>query len=187
MAHAYSPRAVTRAVQAGVRSIEHGNLIDEATARVMKQHGAYLVPTLATYAALADEGKRLGWSQAMLDKLATVHARGVESLRIAKAEGVPIVFGTDLLGHMHERQPQEFRLRLGAQTPVEILQGATIEAARLMRQEGQLGQLVPGALADLLIVDGDPTRDVSVLAEPQRGIRLILQGGRVCLDALSGA
>ena len=68
MAHAYSPRAVTRAVQAGVRSIEHGNLIDEATARVMKAHGAFLVPTLSTYAALAD-GARLGWSAAMLDKL----------------------------------------------------------------------------------------------------------------------
>ena len=185
LAHAYSPRAVTRAVQAGVRSIEHGNLIDEATARVMKAHGAYLVPTLATYAALADEGQRLGWSAAMLDKLAKVHAQGVESLRIAKAEGVPIVFGTDLLGHMHRRQPEEFKLRLAAQTPVEILQGATIEAARLMRQEGQLGQLVPGALADLLVVDGDPTRDVSMLAEPERGIRLILQGGRLCLDRLS--
>ena len=184
MAHAYSPRAVTRAVQAGVRSIEHGNLIDQATARVMKTHGAYLVPTLATYAALADEGRRLGWSEAMLDKLAKVHAYGVESLRIAKAEGVPIVFGTDLLGHMHPRQPEEFRLRLGAQTPVEILQGATIEAARLMRQEGQIGQLVPGAFADLLIVDGDPTRDVSMLAEPERGIRLILQGGRIVRDRL---
>ena len=69
MAHAYSPRAVTRAVQAGVRSIEHGNLIDEASARVMKTHGAYLVPTLSTYAALADEGARLGWSAEMLDKL----------------------------------------------------------------------------------------------------------------------
>ena len=76
LAHAYSPRAVTRAVQAGVRSIEHGNLIDEATARVMKEHGAYLVPTLSTYAALADEGQRLGWSAAMMDKLAVVQRRG---------------------------------------------------------------------------------------------------------------
>ena len=185
MAHAYSPRAVTRAVQAGVRSIEHGNLIDAATARTMKQHGAYLVPTLSTYAALADEGQRLGWSQAMLDKLAQVHARGLDSLRIAQAEGVPIVFGTDLLGHMHARQAGEFTIRAGVQTPVQVLQGATIEAARMMRQEGQLGQIVPGALADLLIVDGNPTRDVSMLAEPERGIRLILQGGRICRDTLA--
>ena len=186
MAHAYSPRAVTRAVQAGVRSIEHGNLIDAATARVMKQHGAFLVPTLSTYAALADGGQRLGWSAAMLDKLAQVQERGIESLRIAKAEGVPIVFGTDLLGHMHGRQSGEFTIRLGAQTPVEILQGATIEAARLMKQEGRLGELVPGAFADLLIVDGDPTRELSMLAEPARGIRLLMQGGRVCRDTLAG-
>jgi imidazolonepropionase-like amidohydrolase len=185
LAHAYSPRAVTRAVQAGVRSIEHGNLIDEASARLMKTHGAFLVPTLSTYAALADEGQRLGWSAAMLDKLDKVQAHGIQSLRIAKAEGVPIVFGTDLLGHMHHRQPGEFTIRLGAQTPVEILQGATIEAARLMRQEGQIGQIVPGAFADLLVVDGDPTRELSMLAEPQRGIRLILQGGRVCRDTLA--
>jgi imidazolonepropionase-like amidohydrolase len=185
MAHAYSPRAVSRAVMAGVRSIEHGNLIDEATARLMKSHGAFLVPTLATYAALADEGQRLGWSAAMLDKLAKVQARGVESLAIAKAEGVPIVFGTDLLGHMHERQSGEFLIRAAVQTPVEILQGATIEAARLMGQQGRIGQLVAGAYADLLVVDGDPTRELSMLAEPERGIRLIVQGGRVVRNALA--
>ncbi|HVQ03789.1 MAG TPA: amidohydrolase family protein, partial [Burkholderiaceae bacterium] len=104
MAHAYSPRAVTRAVQAGVRSIEHGNLIDEATAKVMKTEGAFLVPTLSTYAALADEGQRLGWSASMLEKLDTVAERGIDAVRIAVAAGVPVVFGTDLLGHMHARQ-----------------------------------------------------------------------------------
>jgi imidazolonepropionase-like amidohydrolase len=185
LAHAYSPRAVSRAVQAGVRSIEHGNLIDEASARVMKAHGAYLVPTLATYAALADEGAKLGWSAEMLDKLAKVQSRGIESLRIAKAEGVPIVFGTDLLGHMHARQMTEFSIRLGAQAPVEILQGATIEAARLMRQEGQIGELVPGAWADLLVVDGDPTRELSMLADPILGVRLVMQGGRIVRDRLA--
>jgi len=184
MAHAYSPRAVTRAVQAGVRSIEHGNLIDEATARVMKQHGAYLVPTLSTYAALAEEGARLGWSAAMLDKLASVQARGIEAVKIARAEGVPVVFGTDLLGHMHGRQSGEFALRLPAMSAVEVLQGATIVAARLLRQEGKLGQIVAGALADLLLVDGDPTQDLAPLADPERGLRLIVQGGRVVRRAL---
>ena len=187
MAHAYSPRAVTRAVQAGVRSIEHGNLIDEATAKVMKAHGAYLVPTLATYVALAEEGERLGWSAEMLDKLQKVHARGIESLRIAKAEGVPIVFGTDLLGHMHVRQTIEFELRGGAQTPVEILQGATLVAAQLMREEGRLGQIVPGAWADLLLVDGDPTQDLSMLADPTRGPLLVMKAGRVYRDRLHSA
>ncbi|HLL18540.1 MAG TPA: amidohydrolase family protein [Rubrivivax sp.] len=178
LAHAYSPRAVVRAVQAGVRSIEHGNLIDEATAREMRRHGAYLVPTLSTYAALSAEGERLGWGSAMLDKLAMVRSRGIEAVRLAQSEGVPVVFGTDLLGHMHDQQSGEFLLRLGAMSPVEVLQSATITAARLMRLEGQVGQLVPGAFADLLLVDGDPTHELGMLADPARGIRLLMKGGR---------
>jgi imidazolonepropionase-like amidohydrolase len=186
MAHAYSPRAVTRAVQAGVRSIEHGNLIDQATARVMKAHGAYLVPTLSTYVALAEEGERLGWSPAMLEKLERVKSSGIEAVRIAMAEGVPVVFGTDLLGHMQARQNGEFELRLQAMGPVQALQSATIEAARLMRREGQVGELLPGAYADLLIVEGDPTRELSMLGDPQRGIRLLMQGGRTVRSSLPG-
>ena len=184
MAHAYSPRAVTRAVQAGVRSIEHGNLIDEASARVMKTHGAYLVPTLSTYAALADEGTRLGWSAEMLDKLARVQDRGIEAVRIAQAEGVPVVFGTDLLGHMHDRQSGEFDLRLQAMGPVQALQSATIVAARLMRAEADIGHLQPGARADLLLVDGDPTTSLAMLTAPETGIRLLMQGGRTVRQSL---
>ena len=186
LAHAYSPRAVTRAVQAGVRSIEHGNLIDEATAREMKRCGAYLVPTLATYAALADEGQRLGWSPAMLAKLQQVADRGVQAVRIAHAEGVPIAFGTDLLGHMHARQNTEFALRAPALPPLELLQGATCIAARLMGRERELGLVAPGALADLLIVDGDPSATLDMLVAPETGIRLLMQGGRVVVDRLGG-
>jgi imidazolonepropionase-like amidohydrolase len=184
MAHAYSPRAITRAVQAGVRSIEHGNLLDVATARVMKAHGAYLVPTLVTYAALAAEGERLGWSTEMLTKLDKVRAAGLESVRIARAEGVPVVFGTDLLGHMHVQQNAEFGIRLQAMGPVEVLQSATITAARLLRAEGQIGQLLPGAWADLLVVDGDPTAGLDMLVAPATGIRLLMQGGRVVRSSL---
>jgi len=184
MAHAYSPRAVTRAVQAGVRSIEHGNLIDAATAKVMKSEGAFLVPTLSTYAALSDEGERLGWSGEMLAKLAAVSARGIESVQLALAEGVPVVFGTDLLGHMHERQNGEFDLRAPAMSPVQMLQSATLAAAKLLREEGRVGELTAGAWADVLLVDGDPTRELSMLTRPDQGIRLIMQAGRVVTDRL---
>ena len=143
------------------------------------------MPTLSTYAALADEGQRLGWSAAMMDKLAIVRARGIDAVRIARAEGVPVVFGTDLLGHMHARQSGEFALRAGAMSSVEILQSATITAARLMRQEAHIGQLVPGAWADLLIVDGDPTQGLEMLAEPEQGIRLLMQAGRVVRNRLA--
>ena len=185
MAHAYSPRAVTRAVQAGVRSIEHGNLIDAATAKVMKTEGAFLVPTLATYAALADEGERLGWSAQMLDKLVTVSARGIESVQLAVSEGVPVVFGTDLLGHMHERQSGEFDLRALAMSPVQMLQSATFTAAQLLREEGRLGELTAGAWADVLLVEGDPTRELSMLTKPEQGVRVIVQAGREVKNTLA--
>jgi imidazolonepropionase-like amidohydrolase len=184
MAHAYSPRAVTRAVQAGVRSIEHGNLIDRATVRVMKTEGAFLVPTLSTYAALADEGQRLGWSAEMLGKLATVSARGIESVQLAVGEGVPVVFGTDLLGHMHDRQSGEFDLRAPAMSPVQMLQSATFTAAQLLREEGRIGELAAGAWADVLLVDGDPTRELSMLTQPDSGIAVIVQAGKVVKNAL---
>ncbi|MCI4428512.1 MAG: amidohydrolase family protein [Burkholderiales bacterium] len=184
MAHAYSPQAVMRAVQAGVRSIEHGNLIDEASAKLLKQEGVWLVPTLATYAALADEGQRLGWSAAMLEKLARVRAKGIESIHLAKAHGVAIALGTDLLGAMHQRQSEEFSLRAAVLSPVEIVQSATISAARLMDQEGRIGSLARGAWADLLIVDGDPTRDVGVLSRPEVSLRLVMKAGKVVRNTL---
>jgi imidazolonepropionase-like amidohydrolase len=185
MAHAYSPRAVTRAVQAGVRSIEHGNLIDRTTARTMKTEGAFLVPTLSTYAALVDEGERLGWSAEMLGKLATVSARGIESVQLAVSEGVPVVFGTDLLGQMHDRQSGEFNLRAPAMSPVQTLQSATFTAAQLLREEGHLGELTAGAWADVLLVEGDPTRDLSMLTKPDEGVRVIVQAGRTVKNLLA--
>lgn len=184
MAHAYSPRAIMRAVRSGVRSIEHGNLLDEESAEAMKDEGAFLVPTLATYAALGDEGVRLGWSPSMLEKLERVRHRGVQAIARAKAEGVPVAFGTDLLGHMHARQMDEFALRLPVQTPAEILQSATHVAARLLRAEGHIGTLEAGALADLLIVEGDPTASIDMWRDPLHGIRLLMQGGRVVRESL---
>nr|WP_249937062.1 amidohydrolase family protein [Roseateles sp. DAIF2] len=185
MAHAYSSRSITRAVQAGVRSIEHGNLLDPDSARAMKQAGAYLVPTLATYEALGEEGARLGWSEEMLAKLARVRTRGIEAIRLAKAEGVPIVFGTDLLGHMQARQAREYALRAPALTPLEILQSATWTAARMMGQEAWLGRVQPGAWADLLLVEGDPRQGLDMLAAPERGLALVMQAGRLHKNLLS--
>lgn len=186
MAHAYSPRAITRAVRAGVRSIEHGNLLDEDSARAMAEEGAWLVATLATYEALAQDGELLGWSAAMLAKLDRVKDHGVRALRVAKAMGVPIGFGTDLLGHMHDRQSNEFALRLPAMSAAEIIQSATSVNARLMGQEGRLGVIARGALADLIVVDGDPTADPSLLAGQGERLLAIVKGGVFEKNALPG-
>jgi len=178
MAHAYSPRSIERAVGAGLRSIEHGNLLDERSARAMRKAGAYLVPTLATYAALGEEALNLKLPQKTMQKLARVGRKGIEAIRIAKAAGVPIAFGTDLLGHMHARQSSEFGLRLAAMSPAEILQSATSVGAELIGQSGKLGVIAPGAAADLLVVAGDPTRDLAPLQAPERGLLAVMKAGR---------
>lgn len=178
MAHAYSPRAIIRAVQSGVRSIEHGNLIDELAAREMARHDAFFVATLVTYDALFREGAALGWPQAMLDKLDRVKDRGLESLQIAKSEGVQIGFGTDLLGPMHDDQSNEFLLRAQVLSPIEVLQSATVVNARILRREGQLGVLARGAVADLIVVDGDPTQDLALLTHNGAHIPAVMKEGR---------
>jgi imidazolonepropionase-like amidohydrolase len=178
MAHAYSPRAIERAVRAGVRSIEHGNLLDETSARAMKECGAYLVPTLATYAALDAEAGKLKLPLNQMEKLRRVQQQGVAAIRIAKTAGVPIAFGTDLLGSMQARQSTELGLRLPAMTPAEILRSATSIAAELIGQAGKLGVITPGAVADLLVVAGDPTKDLAPLQAPERGLLAVMKAGR---------
>jgi imidazolonepropionase-like amidohydrolase len=177
MAHAYSPRSIERAVGAGVRSIEHGNLLDARSARAMKTEGAYLVPTLATYSALAADAN-LGLTPEMLEKLERVKARGVDAIRRAKAEGIPIAFGTDLLGHMHAFQSEEFGLRLPAMKPAEILQSATSVGAELVGQSGKLGVIAPGAAADLIVAAGDPLKDLAPLRKPEKGLLAVMKAGR---------
>ena len=185
MAHAYSPRSIIRAMQAGVRSIEHGNLLDEASAREMKRAGAWLVPTLVTYDSLFREGAKLGWPDVMLAKLERVRLAGLESLRIARAAGVPIGFGTDLLGPMHDDQSNEFTLRTGAMSALEVLQSATSVNARLLGRERELGVVARGALADLVVVDGDPTTDLTLLQGQGARMPIVMKGGRFVRDRLS--
>src|SRR3954447_17942430 len=184
MAHAYTPAAVSRAVEAGVRTIEHGNLIDEPTARLMAERGVFLVPTLVTFKALAENGGGLGFPPDMLAKLSRVVDVGTTSLRHAQAAGVKIAYGTDLLGELHKHQSEEFLIRAAALPSLEVLRGATTTAAELLRMEGKLGVLAPGAFADLIAVDGNPLDDLNLLQEQGRHIPLIVKAGRVIKNTL---
>ena len=186
MAHAYTPAAISRAISAGVRTIEHGNLIDEGTARLMAEHEAYLVPTLVTFHALATHGGELGFPPDMLAKLASIVEVGTTSLRLAQAAGVKMAFGTDLLGELHQHQSQEFLIRAQALPPVEILRSATLIGAEVLRMEGRLGVIAPGAFADMVAVDGNPLEDLELLQSQGRHLPLIMKNGRAVKDVLRG-
>ncbi len=184
LAHAYTPEAIRRAVDCGVRTIEHGNLIDAPTAALMAARGAYAVPTLITYEALARDGQRLGLGAESVAKIAQVREAGLQSLQIFRDAGVKLGFGTDLLGASHDLQSEEFLIRAQVQTPLEVLQSATLIGAEILGQTGRLGEIVPGARADLLLVDGNPLADLRCLTGQGERIPLVMQGGQLRVNRL---
>lgn len=184
MAHAYTPEAITRAVAAGVRTIEHGNLIDRDAARAMAAAGAFLVPTLVTYFAIEEFGRALRFPESGLRKVRDVLDAGLASLEIARAAGVEMGFGTDLLGETHAQQSREFGIRGRVLPAAEVLRSATLVNARILGREGELGVVAPGALADLLVVDGDPLADLGVLERTEQTLHGVVRGGEVLVDRL---
>ena len=183
-AHLYMPDAIARAVRAGVHSLEHCNRIDAATAELAAQAGCVAVPTLVTYEALAQDGARLGLPPASIAKIEDVRAAGLESLDILRNAGVTIAFGTDLLGPTHVRQSEEIAIRSRVLPAAEILASATTIAARLLGMEGRIGVIAPGAFADLLVLDANPLEDVTILAQPERSIRMVIKAGAVHRSSL---
>jgi imidazolonepropionase-like amidohydrolase len=184
MAHAYTPEAIRRAVEAGVRTIEHGNLIDRPTAELMVERGAFLVPTLVTYFAIDELGRALGFPEVSQRKVKHVLEAGLASLEIAREAGLALGFGTDLLGETHDQQSRELSIRAEVEPPADVLRSATLVNARILEREGELGEIAPGALADLLVVDGDPLADLSLLQEQGKHLLLVMKSGEPCVDRL---
>jgi len=162
-----------------VRTIEHGNLIDEPTAKLMAEHGAFVVPTLVAYEALHGEGVKYGLPAESAAKLETVRAAGLQSLEIFKRAGVKMGFGSDLLGPSHRLQSDEFTLRAQVLAPAEIISSATTIGAEVLGMTGKLGRLAAGAFADLLIVDGNPLKDLNCLTGQGEHIHVVMKGGKV--------
>ncbi|WP_116204649.1 metal-dependent hydrolase family protein [Amycolatopsis circi] len=175
--HAYHPRGINRALRAGVRCVEHGNLLDDETLELLRAHDAFLVPTLVTYEQLAEVGRQHGLGEASYRKIDDVREAGLGALEKAHRAGVNLVYGSDLLGPMHAHQLDEFTLRAQVQPNADLIRSATTTAARLLRLEGQIGTLAVGAHADLLVVDGNPLEDISVLTKPRECLKHVIKAG----------
>ena len=183
-AHCHPASAVRRCVEFGVRSIEHGTLIDDDTARFVAERGAYIVPTMVVIFALVEMGKELGFPAVSLEKAEYAYKQALSGMDKMRSAGVKIGFGTDLLGSTYVQECREFTIRSEVFTPLELLRQATSVNAELMMRQGKLGCIAPGAHADLLVVDGDPLRDISLLAADGKNLRLIVRAGEIVKDEL---
>lgn len=178
-AHAYTAQAIRHCIENGARGIEHGNFIDEPTAKLMADKGCFLTPTLVTYAEMASP-KWKGYlpPESVAKNEAVLHA-GLQALKIASDNGVTICYGTDLLGPLGVAQTYEFALRSRVLPALDILQSATINPARLIRREESLGQIKPGFEADILILAANPLDDVTIFDDPERNVLAVLKEGRI--------
>ncbi len=179
MGHAYTARAIGRALECGVRSIEHGNLLSEETAELFIEKGAFLVPTLVVLFTMAKEGERHGLPPHVIAKVPEVLEHGTRALELCHRRGVKIVFGSDLLGTMHDSQSEEFLIRAEIQKPIDVIRSATTIAADLFQMSGEIGVIAEGARADLLVVDGDPTEDLHLLQNQGQFLKLIMKDGKI--------
>lgn len=178
MAHAHGADAAARCSRLGVRSIEHGTLIDRPTAAVLASAGTYVVPTLAIIDALRSlPGSAVPGR--VLDKLAAVAGQALGAVEACHDAGVRLGLGTDLLGELHGAQSREFLVRSELQPALDVLKSATSINAEMMLMTGELGEISPGALADVLILNCNPLADVRVLADPEKTIDVIVSRGRI--------
>ncbi|MEQ3624980.1 MAG: amidohydrolase family protein [Celeribacter sp.] len=175
--HLYTDEAIVRALDCGFECIEHGNLISDATIARVAKEGIPVVPTNITYDILARSGAEFGLPEESVAKISDVREAGLERLEKMHAAGVVMGYGSDLLGGMQPEQSGEFTLR-GRYIPADaVIRSATVDAARVLRMEGQIGTIAPGAYADIIAVDGNPLDDLSLLTNQGAHMPLIMKGG----------
>jgi imidazolonepropionase-like amidohydrolase len=185
-AHAYSPEAIRHSVLNGVRCIEHGNLMDAETAQLMADNDVYLVPTLVTYEAMERRGEEVGLTKTGAAKNREVLEAGRNALALARDAGVRIGFGTDLMGELEDEQLAGLRLQCEVLGVYGALRSATSTNATLLRR-ADLGSITEGACADVVVLDGNPFRDPSVLWDESKARTVIKAGQIVSPGALRGA
>lgn len=182
MAHAHTSSAAIRCARNGVRTIEHGTLMDRQAADEVAKAEAYVVPTLGIIDALREAP--LGMPTGALAKLEQVADRAADAVEHCRAAGVKLGFGTDLFGTLRDQQPREFLARGRIQCALDVLRSATSVNAALMGLEGEIGTLAAGAAADLIAVRGDPLADIDVMARPEDNLLLVVRDGRVVVNRI---
>ncbi|MEM7424595.1 MAG: amidohydrolase family protein [Pseudomonadota bacterium] len=182
MAHAYTPQSIRRVVECGVRCIEHGNLVDAETAQLMAEHGVFHVPTNITYFALNKHGKEFGFPEVSLQKLQEIVDAGLRAVEITRDAGVKVGHGTDLLGPCHRYQSDEFSLKAEVLGNFGAIKSATLTNAEIFEQEGEIGVLAEDAKADLIVVRGNPLKDIGVLENDGQHIPLVMRDGQIFKD-----
>ena len=178
-AHCHPASAVRRCVEFGVRSIEHGTLIDDETAAFVAQRGAWVVPTMSVIVAMDESGRELGFPPQSQAKVEEIRKHAISGLDVMRRAGVKLCYGTDLMGKLYTQQCREFTLRSEVFSPVELLRQATSIPAEMMMMKGQIGCIAPGAFADLIVVDGDPLKDIALLAADGRQLPLVMRAGEL--------
>jgi imidazolonepropionase-like amidohydrolase len=182
-AHAYGADAIARAVECGVRSIEHGNLIRETAAKAIKDAEAFLVPTMVTYEAIYREGKRYGIGDHQIAKIDMARQQSIQGLTYAYKAGCKIGSGSDLLGDMATQRAVEFELKGQVMKPMEVLLSATKVNAELFRMSHKIGSVEPNKYADLIVLEGNPLKNLRAF-QNQDNLKVIMKDGRVYKQTL---
>lgn len=174
-AHAYSPEAIVHAVTNGVRSVEHGNLLDDDSARLMAEHGAVLVPTLVTYQSMAERGRDLGMAEVALRKNSEVLEAGKNAIELAMGAGIVVGFGSDLMGELEVDQLRGLQAQHEVQGTLELLRSLTSRNAQILGTD-DVGSIRPGARGDVVILADDPFENPRALWE-ESDRRMVVQSG----------
>ena len=175
-AHAHGAEGIKRAVRAGVRSIEHGSLMDDESIALMAEHGTFLVADVWMGDWSIEQGEREGWSPDVMRKLRETTDLQREGFAKAVEAGVRIAFGTDSGTYPHGMNANQFASMVKyGMTPLEAIRSATVVAAELLGWSDRVGALEPGLFADLVAVEGDVMNDVDLLTD----VAFVMKGGRV--------
>jgi len=175
-AHAHGAQGVQLASEAGVDSIEHGHLMDDASIATLKKNGTYIVPTLYLMDWNRENADKAHLPDFLKAKMAMVSAQGAKNLKRAFEAGVKLAMGTDAAVYPHGLNAHELAVyvRLGM-TPIQAIRTTTLNAADLLGWSDKVGSIEPGKWADIVAVDGDPLSDVAALQQ----VKFVMKGGEV--------